>query len=115
MVISSEKGKIEFSDGVLAELVGQLVRDSIGVSEMSPKNLTENLVARLGFDGRQRGVSLKQSGEGLIVELRMQFWSASGIAAYVAELDTAIRELLESRLGITVYEVHVDVVGIAKQ
>lgn len=113
MVILTERGKIEISDSVLAELIGLSVRDSVGVFEMAPKNLTENLVEFLGFDGRDRGVSVRQESQGLIVELNLQFWQGLSIAECSNRLIFDIQRLVEDKLGVVVAEVRIVVAGVS--
>ena len=119
MVIPSELGKIEISDVVLAELIGRVARESLAVSGMAPKNLSESLVGRLGFDGRGRGVLVRQVGDAarpeIIVELNMQFWQGWGIAASVAAMAEGIQNLLSDRLGIGLQEIRVEVVKTTSQ
>jgi len=113
MIITTDKDRIEVSDAVLVDLIGRFVRDSVGVSEMVPKNFTENLAGRLGFPDRRRGITLLPGNEGVVVRLSLQFRYTLGIASFVAELVEGIDHLLSSQLGIKVEEVHVEVVSVS--
>ena len=119
MLISTEQGRIEISDAVLEELIAQVVKDSLGVSEVSSRNIADNLAGFFRFDTPRRGVHLRRvseggsTPEGLIIELRMQFWEASGIAAYVADLVSKLQELLCLGLGADINEIHIEVDSIA--
>ena len=116
MILASEYGKIDIAEAVLSELIGRVARESLAVSGMAPKNLSENLAERFGFDGRGRGVSLRLVGESaspaLIVELSMQFWQGWGITASVAAMTIGIQDLLTTKLGFSLQEIRVEVVGL---
>ena len=110
MQLTSAFGKIEISESVLAELVARIARECAGVQEMAPRNLTDNLVGLLGFDGRGRGVAIKQSEQGLIITVRLQFRVGLSIAVCTKRLVNSLRQQFEEKLGVSIHEVRVDVV-----
>ncbi|MCL2498648.1 MAG: Asp23/Gls24 family envelope stress response protein, partial [Symbiobacteriaceae bacterium] len=107
MIITTDFGRIEISEAALIEFVGEVVRQTRGLSEMVPRNLSENLAGLLGIEGRNRGVAIRMHDEGLRVELSMQFPSGSVITPVVVEVADKLREELASRLQINLYELRI--------
>jgi CheY-specific phosphatase CheX len=72
------------------------------------------LVGLFGFEIKKRGVSLRHIPQGdeqeaIVVNLKMQFESASGITAYVAKLIQEIESLIAGKLKLPLSEIKIDV------
>ena len=115
MTLWTDLGKIEVQDAVLVDLVGLAVREATGIFDVAPRNLTENIVDLLGFEGRGRGVAIRSDSSALVISLDLQFWRGMSIASSVCDLVDKLQQLLEHQLGATVQEVHVEVAGTVQR
>ena len=115
MTLWTDLGKIEVQDSVLVDLVGIAVRESAGISGVAPRNLTENIVDLLGFEGRGRGVAVRSDNSALVISLDLHFWRGTSIASSTRDLVDRLQQLFEQQLGATVQEVHVEVAGTVQR
>ena len=121
MLLSTEYGKIEIAEGVIGDLVAEIVSATLESTVLSyTASLRDDVYRepyRLVSEGRRKGIAIRQTSEGaiggLIIDLSLQFRAAVGIGSLLSVLLKNIEEHIKVRLGVNLLEIHVDVSSIA--
>ena len=106
--IENHMGTIEISHGYFTNLIGHAVSECYGVSGMAVSTPSQGLRSLLlGRDAQDKGVTVRNSGDQLAIDLHIVVSYGVNIAAIVKSIRNKVRYTIESATGLTVVKVNV--------
>lgn len=106
-------GEIKISDEAIAILAGTTVNESYGVVGMaSQKVLKDGFYELLRKENYTKGVIVKNTDDGLIVDLYVVIGYGVNIKEVIKEIQKRVKYTLENNLSVVVCAVNVYVQGI---
>lgn len=109
---SEPLGRIEISRRVVASIAGHTAAECYGIVGMAARGLRDGIAERLNRDNLHRGVEVTVEDDGLTIELYVIAQYGTRISEVARNLRSAVRYALQSRLGLPVRAVHINVQGI---
>ena len=109
---SNDLGNINYSDEVLAKIVGLSTMECYGVVGMVSKNATEGLWELMRIENLSKGVKLKFDNDKLIVELYVMVEYGTKISEIANNIIQKVRYSVENFTGLKVSSVTVNVQAV---
>ena len=109
---SAAMGRIEVAPRVVASVVGHVANESYGIVGMAARGLRDGIAERLNRENVHRGVEVKITDDGVVVELYVIAEYGTRISEVAHNLMSAVRYTLEKTLGLRIVAVNVNVQGI---
>lgn len=109
---STEKGKITFSDEVLANIIGMSTMESYGVVGMAAKNATDGFWQLIKVDHLNKGVKVIQKDESLEIEVFVVVEYGTKISVIANNIVQKVSYNVENYTGLKVTSVTVNVEGV---
>ncbi|SUY47291.1 alkaline shock protein [Clostridium putrefaciens] len=110
--ISNEHGNIEYSDEVIANIVGLSTMECYGVVGMASKSAADGLWQLLKIENLSKGVKINYKNEELTIELFVVVQYGTKISVIANNIIQRIRYNIESYTGLKVSCITVNVQGI---
>lgn len=108
----TEKGVVRISEMVLAKVVSNILMSSYGVVGLTHRNAADGINTLLHKDKMFKGVILKKSKNGLIIDLDVVLKYGVSIPTIARNLAETIKYRTETITGIDVDKVNIYVQGI---
>ncbi|MBC8584666.1 Asp23/Gls24 family envelope stress response protein [Youxingia wuxianensis] len=105
--IENELGSIEISQEYFANLVGKAASECFGVAGMVSSPSQGLRSAALGKDVPDKGVRVRTSGGGLVIDLHIVVVYGMNISAIVKSIVNKVRYTVEQATGLDVAKVNV--------
>lgn len=109
---SNKLGNVQYSEEVLAKIVGLSTMECYGVVGMVSKNATEGLWELMRIDNLTKGVKLKFNEDKLIIELFVMVEYGTKISVIANNIIQKVRYSVESFTGLNVSSVTVNVQAV---
>ncbi|MBU5590861.1 Asp23/Gls24 family envelope stress response protein [Clostridium sp. MSJ-4] len=110
--ISNEHGNIEYSDEVIANIVGLSTMECYGVVGMASKNAADGLWELLKVENLGKGVKINYKNDELTIELFVVLEYGTKISVIANNIIQRIRYNVESYTGLKVLCITVNVQGV---
>jgi uncharacterized alkaline shock family protein YloU len=105
-------GRIEISPHAIMDLASQVVLECYGVVNVVNKDLASDIIERLQFDNRQRGVDVHIEDDQVVIDLYVVIEYGTRIITVARNIQSAVKYSLEKALGMPVAAVNVHVQGL---
>ena len=102
-------GHIEVSPHAIMDLASQVVLECYGVVNVTSKDLASDIIERLPFDNRQRGVDVHVEDDQIVIDLYVVIEYGTRIITVARNIQSAVKYSLEKALGMPVAAVNVHV------
>jgi len=102
-------GRIEISPHAVMDLASQVVLESYGVVNVVSKDLASDIIERLPFENRQRGVDVHIEDDQIVIDLYVVIEYGTRIITVARNIQSAVKYSLEKALGMPVAAVNVHV------
>ena len=102
-------GRIEISPYAIMDLASQVVLESYGVVNVVSKDLASDIIERLSFENRQRGVDVHVENDQIIIDLYVVIEYGTRIITVARNIQSAVKYSLEKALAMPVAAVNVHV------
>ena len=102
-------GRIEISPHAIMELASQVVLECYGVVNVASKDLASDIIERLQFENRQRGVDVRIEDDQIVIDLYVVIEYGTRIITVARNIQSAVKYSLEKALGTPVAAVNVHV------
>lgn len=112
IVKENDLGIITVEEGVVETLAGMAALECYGLVGMVARNLQSGLSSILGIDSIRKGVMVRESDEGLEVEVSVVIGYGSPISEICHNVMQKVTHELENNAGIPVAQVNVNVMGV---
>ena len=109
---SNENGNINYSEEVLAKVVGLSTMECYGVVGMVSKSPTEGLWELMRIENLSKGVKLKFDNDKLIVELFVMVEYGTKISVIANNIVQKVRYNVENFTGLKVSSITVNVQAV---
>lgn len=109
---STDKGKITFSDEVIANIIGMSAMESYGVVGMAAKNASDGFWQLIKVEHLNKGVKVNQKNGELEIEIFVVVEYGTKISVIANNIIQKIRYNVENFTGLKVTSVTVNVEGI---
>ncbi|MBU5454027.1 Asp23/Gls24 family envelope stress response protein [Caproiciproducens sp. MSJ-32] len=109
---SNEIGNIQYSEEVLAKIVGLSTMECYGVVGMVSKNATEGLWELMRIENLSKGVKLKVNDNKLVIELFVMVEYGTKISVIASNIIQKVRYSVENFTGLKVSSVTVNVQAV---
>lgn len=110
--IANEYGYINYSEEVVANIVGVSTMECYGVVGMASKNATDGLWVLLKGESLSKGVKIHNKDEGLFIELYIIVEYGTKISVIANNIIQKIKYNVENYSGLKVASVTVNVQGV---
>ncbi|MCY6372368.1 Asp23/Gls24 family envelope stress response protein [Clostridium ganghwense] len=110
--ITSEHGAINYSDEVLANIVGVSTMECYGVVGMASKNAKDGLWELLKVESLNRGVRIHNKDNKLFIELYIIVEYGTKISVIANNIIQKIKYHVENYTGLKVASITVNVQGV---
>lgn len=110
--ISNEHGNVEYSDEVIANIVGLSTMECYGVVGMASKSAADGLWQLLKIENLSKGVKINYKNEELTIELFVVVQYGTKISVIANNIIQRIRYNIESYTALKVSCITVNVQGI---
>ncbi|CAI6023665.1 Asp23/Gls24 family envelope stress response protein [Cohnella ginsengisoli] len=113
MQLSTENGKIDVADQVIAVIAGSAALDCYGLVGMaSRKQLKDGIAELLGRENLARGVEVRREGEELHLDLYVIVSYGTKISEVAHNIQSKVKYVLEEVVGIAVDRLNIFVQGV---
>jgi len=102
-------GRIEISPHAVRGLASQVVLESYGVVNVVSKDLASDIIERLPFENRQRGVDVHIEDDQIVIDLYVVIEYGTRIITVARNIQSAVKYSLEKALGMPVAAVNIHV------
>lgn len=109
---SNELGNVNYSEEVLAKIVGLSTMECYGVVGMVSKNATEGLWELMRIENLSKGVKLKFNEDKLLIELYVMVEYGTKVSVIANNIIQKVRYSVESFTGLKVSSVTVNVQAV---
>jgi uncharacterized alkaline shock family protein YloU len=109
---SRQWGRIEVLPEVVGAVAAHAALECYGVHGMAARGLRDGFAELLRRDSLHRGVDVRETPEGLIVETYVVVQFGVRITEVAHNLQSAVRFEVERMVGVPVAEVNVNVQGV---
>lgn len=109
---ATELGPILITKEAVETLAGMATIDCYGLVGMVSRTVTSELGSILGLDSIRKGVEVKDTEQGLVVDVYIIVSYGTKISEVAANVMQKIRYVMEQVTGITVARVNVNVKGV---
>ena len=109
---SNELGHIQYSEEVLAKIVGLSTMECYGVVGMVSKNATEGLWELMRIENLAKGVKLSFKEDKLVIELFVMVEYGTKISVIANNIIQKVRYSVENFTGLNVSSVTVNVQAV---
>lgn len=109
---TNQTGTITISMEAIQTIAGIATVDSYGLVGMVPRNVTNGLGSILGLDSIRKGVEVRETSEGLMVEVYVIVGYGIRISEVGYNIMQKIKYIMEQITGIKVAWVNVNVQGV---
>ncbi len=110
--ITSENGSINYSEEVIANIVGVSTMECYGVVGMASKNATDGLWELLKGESYTKGVKIHSKGNDLNIELYIIVEYGTKISVIANNIIQKIKYNVECYTGLKVSSITVNVQGV---
>ncbi|MCF6515093.1 Asp23/Gls24 family envelope stress response protein [Lactobacillus sp. S2-2] len=111
--LNNEYGNIDIDNEVISTVVGGAATDNYGVVGMASKNqIKDNMNVILRKDSYSKGVVVKPSEKGVIVDVNIIVSYGTKISEVSKNVQSKVKYNLESMLGVNTKIVNVIVQGV---
>lgn len=110
--INNEYGTISIENEVIARVSGLAAMDCYGIVGMAAKNVKDGFVQLLKIDSLTKGIKIKTSEEGLIIDLHIIVEYGINISAIADSIINTIKYKVEEFMGLKVSQVNIFVEGV---
>ena len=104
-------GEVQIADEVVAVIAGLAATEVEGVASMAG-NITNELVAKLGWKNLSRGVQVSVEDEEVRVSLALNMNYGYSIPKTAAKVQDKVKTAIESMTGLAVTEVKIAIAGV---
>lgn len=104
-------GEVQIADEVVAVIAGLAATEVEGVASMAG-NITNELVAKLGWKNLSRGVKVSVEEKEVRVALALNMSYGYSIPKTAAKVQEKVKTAIESMTGLTVAEVKIAIAGV---
>jgi len=104
-------GEVQIADEVVAVIAGLAATEVEGVASMAG-NITNELVAKLGWKNLSRGVKVSVEDAEVKVALALNMSYGYSIPKTAAKVQDKVKTAIESMTGLTVSEVKIAIAGV---
>lgn len=113
MQLSTENGKIDVADQVIAVIAGSAALDCYGLVGMaSRKQLKDGIAELLGRENLARGVEVRREGEELHLDLYVIVSYGTKISEVAHNIQSKVKYVLEEVVGLSVDRLNIFVQGV---
>ncbi|MEK0313197.1 Asp23/Gls24 family envelope stress response protein [Cohnella sp. 56] len=113
MQLSTENGKIDVADQVIAVIAGSAALDCYGLVGMaSRKQLKDGIAELLGRENLARGVEVRREGEELHLDLYVIVSYGTKISEVAHNIQSKVKYVLEEVVGLAVDRLNIFVQGV---
>lgn len=109
---STEKGRISFSDDVIANIVGMATMECYGVVGMAAKGTTDELWQLIKVEHLDKGVRVQQKDGALSIEVFVVVEYGTKISVIANNIIQKVRYNVENFTGLDVTEITVNIEGV---
>lgn len=109
--IQAESGKINITTGVLESISAKAANEVVGVVS-TQSHLQKQAGDFLGFDSERFKTSIKQTDQGLVIDIRIRVKFGYNVPAVALDVQNKIKEQILYMTDIQVAQVHVHVESI---
>jgi uncharacterized alkaline shock family protein YloU len=113
MQMTTENGKIDIADQVVAVIAGSAAVECYGlVGMVSRKQLKDGIAELLGRENMSRGVEVRRDGDRTNLDLYVVVSYGVKISEVAHNIQTKVKYVLEDVVGLRVDEVNIYVQGV---
>ncbi len=112
VIKSNELGDITVEKEVVETIAGLATLDSYGLVGMVPHNIQSGITNILGLESIRKGVEVKNSNDGLVVDVHVIVAYGIKISEVASNVIQKVTYVLEKSAGIPVAGVNVNVRGV---
>jgi len=113
MLLSTENGKIEIDDQVIAAIAGSAALDCYGLVGMASRSqLRDGIAEMLGRENLSRGVQIRREGDELNLDLYVVVSYGVRISEVAHNIQAKVKYVLEEIAGLKVDHVNIFVQGV---
>ncbi len=109
---STEYGEITVSSKVVSEMASNVASSCYGVVGMGSRNKKDGIVNLLRPDNMNKGVDVRSSEDGMVIDLHIIVQYGINIATVCESVVSRVKYSVEAFVGVTVKKVSVKVEGI---
>lgn len=113
--INSDLGDITVSHDVIASIAGAVVNKCYGVVGMAYRNKKDGIVSLLKNDKMAKGIKVEVAEHGIVIEIHIIVEYGVNIHAICDSIVNNVRYKLESKTGLKVHTVNVQVESVRVQ
>ncbi len=113
--INSDLGEITISHVVIADIAGAVVNKCYGVVGMAYRNKKDGIVSLLKGDKMAKGIRIGVEDNGIVIEIHIIVEYGVNIHAICDSIVNNVRYKLESKTGLKVNRVNVQVESVRVQ
>lgn len=107
-------GDVKIADDVIAIISGLAATEVSGVARMCG-NITNELVSKLGMKNLSKGVRIRITEEGIVVDLALELEYGVSVPEISAKVQNRVKSAIENMTGLMVNEVNVRIAGVAME
>ncbi|NLJ72098.1 MAG: Asp23/Gls24 family envelope stress response protein [Syntrophomonadaceae bacterium] len=111
-VKTTDIGDIYVAEEVVETIAGLAAIDCYGLVGMVPHNIQTNISSILGLESIRKGVEVKRSEDGLIIDVHVIVGYGIKISEVAYNVMQKVTYVLENNAGIPVEAVNVNVKGV---
>lgn len=111
---SSEGGKVQIANEVVAIIAGLAATEVEGVASMAG-GVTNELIAKMGINNLSKGVAVNVSESGVTASLALNLKAGYTVPAVSTKVQERVKNAIENMTGLTVHEVNIRIEGIEVQ
>ena len=109
---TNELGKITIPKETVETIAGLATVDCYGLAGMVSRKVSNGIGSLLGLDSIRKGVEVKETEEGLVVDVYIMVTYGTKISEVAHNVMQKIRYVMEEVTGIKVARVNVNVQGV---
>lgn len=111
-ILQTKKGKIVFSNDVLARMAGAMAVECYGIVGMASRRAMDGIVELLGMDNLARGIEIHVDEDEVIIDLYVVVKYGISIEQAGINIRDTVKYNVENLTGLQVSRINVHIEGI---
>ncbi len=112
MIVENHNGTINITETVFANIVGHVANTCYGVVGMAAKSASDGIVSLLKKDHYEKGVTVTNEGDGVIVEMHIVVLYGVNLPAVTRSIAKEVKYNVEQMTGFNVKKVNIHIDGM---
>lgn len=113
--VDNEYGTIYINNEVISTIAGASAIECYGLVGMASKNATNGIVSLLKRENLSKGVSIKSTEEGIVIDLYVIVQFGTRISVVAQNIIEKVKYNVENQTGLKVVNVNLNIEGVRVQ